>query len=284
MTTPHNAVPQIIVILKADQLYAEILRQIVQNEFSGARVSVTASTTEAELALRTSRCDLFITGLSATSDGDVLDLLYRHNHLQKLARRIMVVTSRREFRLLTALKNLGVDGVFDALAESPDRLIAALRAVTGNTVYWSPSIIEHLRRIGSATTTLFRMLTNFEQMVLSVIGDGSDDQSAALELGLSTATICSVRRELHRKLGVQHRGALVRLAAQHGFVRFTPSGVVRPGFALLAAAHQAKRAKRATVVAKFKTALPSGLPLVPPVLQDRASSCHQAKNFPAVRN
>jgi hypothetical protein len=53
-----------------------------------------------------------------------------------------------------------------------------------------------------------------------------------------------VRRGLHRKLGVQHRGELVRVAAQKGFVRFTPDGVERPGFALLTAAYHPRYHKR----------------------------------------
>ena len=60
-------------------------------------------------------------------------------------------------------------------------------------------------------------------------------------LGLSPSTVSTVRRELHRKLGVQHRGDLVRAAAQSGFVHFTPTGVVRPGFALLSASYHPRK-------------------------------------------
>ena len=80
--------------------------------------------------------------------------------------------------------------------------------------------------------------------MLSVIGDGCDDLAAAGQLGLSPATISTVRRALHRKLGVQHRGELVRMAAQKGYVRFTPAGVERPGFGLLAAAYQPRHRAR----------------------------------------
>jgi hypothetical protein len=77
-----------------------------------------------------------------------------------------------------------------------------------------------------------------------MIGDGSDDTTAAQKLKVSPATIGTVRRHLHRKLCVQHRGDLVRAAVQHGFVRFTPVGVVRPGFAILSAAYQARKPRR----------------------------------------
>ena len=71
---------------------------------------------------------------------------------------------------------------------------------------------------------------------------------AASKLGLSPATIGTVRRNLHRKLGIQHRGELVRIAAQNGFVRFTPAGIVRPGFALLVAACQRRTQLRLAAI------------------------------------
>jgi DNA-binding CsgD family transcriptional regulator len=80
------------------------------------------------------------------------------------------------------------------------------------------------------------LLSNSEQLVLSIIGDGSDDLDASVKLGLSPATVSTVRRNLHRKLGLRHRGELVQLAARTGYVRFTPAGIMRPGYALLAAA------------------------------------------------
>jgi hypothetical protein len=42
---------------------------------------------------------------------------------------------------------------------------------------------------------------------------------------------------------VQHRGELVRVAAQHGFIRFTSAGVVRPGFTMMRDAYLARRSK-----------------------------------------
>jgi DNA-binding CsgD family transcriptional regulator len=98
--------------------------------------------------------------------------------------------------------------------------------------------------MGSTPAARFRQLTAFEQVVLSVVGDGCDDIEAARRLSLSPATISTVRRGLHRKLHVQHRGELVRLAAQAGFVRFTPEGVERPGFGLLTAAYHPRDPKR----------------------------------------
>jgi DNA-binding NarL/FixJ family response regulator len=199
----------------------------------------------AKTALAAHQVDLFVTGAGVSLESDVLDLLAQcaHNSSSHYPR-VLVVTVRREYRMLVALRALSVDGVFDSATEPPEQFMTALQAIANGKRYWSQTIVDHMHHVGSGSTALFRLLTAFEHLVLSVIGDGCDNTVAAAELHLSPATVSTVRRELHRKLGVQHRGELVRVAAQHGFVRFTSAGVVRPGFAMMREAYQARRAKR----------------------------------------
>jgi DNA-binding NarL/FixJ family response regulator len=234
-----------VLILKADRLYAEALRQYTLHVFPAARVLVAWSVESAKTLLAVEPVDLFVTGAGATLESDVLDLLAQQTSKPSRIQHVLVVTVRREYRVLAALRGLAIDGVFDSASEKPGEFVTALRAISSGGRYWSQSVLDHMHRLGSSSTALFRLLTVFEQVVLSVIGDGCDNTVAARTLKLSPATVSTVRRELHRKLGVQHRGELVRLAAQHGFVRFTASGVVRPGFGIMCAAYQARRAKRA---------------------------------------
>ena len=223
--------PQIrcVLILKADRIYAEALRQYTLHVFPGARVLVAWSVAAARTILAAEPVDFFVTGAGATLESDVLDLLAQRASKPLRVQHVLVVTVRREYRVLAALRGLAIDGVFDSASELPGAFVTALR---------------DMHRIGSSSTALFRLLTVFEQVVLAVIGDGCDNTVAARALKLSPATVSTVRRELHRKLGVQHRGELVRVAAQHGFVRFTGSGVIRPGFGIMCAAYHARRAKR----------------------------------------
>lgn len=234
-----------VLILKADRLYAEALRQYTLHVFPSAHVQVAWTIEDARSILRTGDVDIFVTGVGATLESDVLDLIAQREIPPLRMQRVLVVTVRREYRVLAALRGLAIDGVFDSATERPGEFVTALRAIANGDRYWSQSVIDHMHRVGSASTALFRLLTVFEQVVLSVIGDGCDNTVAARALKLSPATVSTVRRELHRKLGVQHRGELVRIAAQHGFVRFTSAGVVRPGFGIMCAAYQARRAKRA---------------------------------------
>lgn len=243
----HSISPQIhcVLILKADRIYAEALRQYTLHIFPHARVLVTWTVESARAILAAEHVDIFVTGVGASLDSDVLDLLAERSTPPRKDQRVLVVTVRREYRVLSALRGLAIDGVFDSATERPAEFVTALKAISVGERYWSQSVLDHMHRIGAASTAVFRLLTTFEQVVLSVIGDGCDNNVAARTLKLSPATVSTVRRELHRKLGVQHRGELVRVAAQHGFVRFTSAGVIRPGFRMMCATYQSRRSRRA---------------------------------------
>jgi DNA-binding NarL/FixJ family response regulator len=244
METVPGASNQRVLILKADRLYAETLSQYVERALQPVQVSIAGSVAVARNMLAAEPIDLFITGRGESLEGDALDLIAQCTKPPFRARRVLVVTMRREYRAIAVLRTLSIDGVFDSAEEPPAAFTEALQTVLGGSRYWSQSIIRRLQQLATAPTALFRLLTDFEQIVLSVIGDGCDDAEAARQLRLSPATVSTVRRGLHRKLGVQHRGELVRVAAQKGYVRFTPDGVERPGFALLAAAYHPRDPKR----------------------------------------
>lgn len=239
-----DTAPLQILILKTDRLYADMLRQHAVHAFAHSRPTIATSIAEARELLGRVAFDLFITGLGEQAGGDALDLVAQCKREPLRARRVVVLLDRHEYRVLAALRTLPVDGIFDPAEDSPAAFGAALPAIVRGSRYWSPGAAARLRQLAAAPGALFRILTDFEQVVLSVIGDGSDDLAAAEQLGLSPATISTVRRALHRKLGVQHRGELVRIAAQKGYVRFTPVGVERPGYGLLAAAYQPRQRAR----------------------------------------
>lgn len=245
MKNKSSRCPEIesVLILKADRIYAEALSLLIQRTLPCAEIRLEHSLTGAATALAAKPVELLVTGMGASLGGDPIDFLSTHTGRHGRARRVLVVTTHHELRLLTALRGLSVQGVFDAASEAPAQIAEAVEVVASGQYYWSRSILDRIRADVASGRSHARMLTACEQLVLSVIGGGSDNVDAARELGMTPGTISSVRRDLHRKLGVQHRGELMRIAAQSGFVQFTPAGVVRPGYSLLTAAHRARKAK-----------------------------------------
>lgn len=81
-----------------------------------------------------------------------------------------------------------------------------------------------------------------EQMVLSIIGDGSDDQQAAERLRLSPYTVNTHRKAIMAKLKLHHKGQLMLYALQNGYIWVSAQRIHYPGFqrSLQAAAGAAK--------------------------------------------
>lgn len=240
MTVQQRPHIRSVLILKADRLCAETLRELTRQVIADAEVTLVHRICDASTVLGAQPIDLLLTGTGCSLGGDVLDFLSTCVASATRPRRIMVVTSHAAQRLFRVLRSMPIQGAFDSAAERPERFADALKTIVNGGSYWSATVMEHVR----APNSVARMLTPCEELVLSILGDGSDIAVAARELGLSLQTISTVRRELHRKLGVQHRGELIRVAAQNGFVRFSPSGVFRPGFAMLSAEYRARRASR----------------------------------------
>lgn len=231
-----------VLIVRADRLSAEGLRDLTRKVLPHSEVEIASCARCARERLAARAVELLITGFDPTLEGDVLGLIGAS--IGVTGPRVCVIVGHEEGRLLMALPALAVHAVFDASQDEPARFVEALATAAGGGRYWSPSIWPRIVNYQGATNSPEKALTAMERMVLSVIGDGSDDVSAAQMLGVKPMTIASIRRNLHRKLGVQHRGDLVRFAAQNGFVRFTTKGVIRPGFSLLAAACRSPKAKQ----------------------------------------
>ena len=242
MTNSRRSEPHRIVILNVDRICGEALRELTIGVFPAARIRL-ATSIRAVASLPSHGFDVLITGLAVSGEGDALDFLAAH--VAGAARRVLVVTPQLDARTLMGLRALGIPGVFDAANEIPAQFCSALEAVADGRHYWSRSALQRMQANRGAGHAMIAHLTVLEQLGLSILGDGRDDETAARDLALSVHTVATVRRDLHRKLGVRHRGELVRVAAESGFVRFTESGTVRPGFALLNADYQLHARKMA---------------------------------------
>src|SRR5262245_7504260 len=98
-----------VLILKADRLYAEALRQYTLHVFPSANVQVAWSVESARKILTEEQVDIFVTGVGASLESDVIDLLAQRSVPAPRNQRVLVVTVRREYRILSALRGLAID-------------------------------------------------------------------------------------------------------------------------------------------------------------------------------
>jgi DNA-binding NarL/FixJ family response regulator len=212
-----------VVVLKWDRLYGDLICRQIVAFWPKAEVKVFQRGFDALTSIQGSMPDLFITGVKI-EDMDGLE------HLEPFVDKrlpILILTSRADARTFRMLKALRYDGIYDGLAEGLDNLPVALSRAIEHQTYISPSVMQHLRHPRAVTLD---ELTETEQVVLSVIGDGCDDQVASERLGMSRQTMKTHRKVIMRKLRLHHKGQLMLYALQQGYVVVTPGGIFRPGF------------------------------------------------------
>ena len=215
-----------VAVVQWGRTYAEALRHICQRAFPRAEITAYQRAGDVLAALRAQPVDLLLQTL-VFPDMDGLELLACVTR-EKLAGRVVVTSRRRDEQCLFALRNARFDGIVDSLDSSAETLIKARRQISAGQAYVSPAfrdlVVER-----SVPSQLWHQFTPAEISVLTVIGDGSDDEEAAALLRLSALTVQTHRRNIMRKLGVRTSAKLVREAVRLGMVQITPEGrVIRP--------------------------------------------------------
>ena len=218
-----------VLVVKHDRLSAEALRHAVAQTLGPAQTQVCHTATEAVALLQASPVILGLFGLTLP-DMDGLDLLTAVAEGNLVERRL-VVTGRHDERTLQVLRQARIHGFFDSSADDATALGTAIRRVAEGRGFFSPTF-ESVRVGGSLAGADFlqQLLSETELLVYAVIGDGSDDEAAALRLGLCANTVRCHRQHIMRKLGVQSRTTLMQQAIRLGIVRFWPDRIQRPGF------------------------------------------------------
>lgn len=237
-----------VVVLKWDRLYGDMIRRQIWDVWPNAIVRVFQCGFDALTSIQECVPDLFITGVKI----DDMDGLEHLEPFIETTLPILIVTSRADPRTFNMLREVRYDGLYDGLAEGLENLTTALRQVLQHRHYVSPSMMQFLKQPKNITLDA---LTDKEQVVLSVIGDGSDDDQASTRLGMSPNTVGTHRKSIMRKLGLHHKGELMVHALRQGYVMVTPRGVYYPGFQRRIQRENTAKAKPAESHAKSEVTL-----------------------------
>lgn len=220
-----KAVVESVLIVQADRLGSGNMRSAIQDVFPDARVTIVRSGPDAVAAAQENHHQLAVLGLSAA------DLVWMGKLPQILSSLkntpVLVISGRhapRTFRMLNKLHNISI---FDPVTQGPMDLRAAMNSIARGHRFMSPSVQDLLRDHREVKPEL--LLSATEERVLSVIGDGADDEEASRRLALTLTTLATHRRNIMKKLDLHHRGALVRFAVRHGYVIRTIDGSLVPG-------------------------------------------------------
>jgi DNA-binding NarL/FixJ family response regulator len=219
---PKTAAPR-IVVLKANRLYGDMISRHIKDFWRKAEVEVFQKGFDALDSIQARVPDMFIAGVNV----DDMDGLEHFEPFIDGKLPILIVTSQKDARTFSLLRSVRYDGIYDAREEGLENLYLAMQQAMRHHLYVSPSMMPHLTK---PKGNILETLTEKEQMVLSTIGDGSDDQEVAERLSLSPFTINTYRKTIMGKLDLHHKGQMMLYALQQGYVQVTPRGVVHPGF------------------------------------------------------
>jgi DNA-binding NarL/FixJ family response regulator len=104
-----------------------------------------------------------------------------------------------------------------------ETLIAAIRAVAAGEMYLDPSLAiklvsELMRDRSRASSPIGNELSEREAEVVRLVAQGYSNKEIAAQLAIGVRTVETYKARAMEKLGLDSRAALVRYAAQHGWL------------------------------------------------------------------
>jgi DNA-binding NarL/FixJ family response regulator len=136
--------------------------------------------------------------------------------------RVVILSMHASEELVAEALRLGASAYL--LKESaPNELEIALRAVTRDDNYLSPSVskkmIDRFVRPASVADKQLDILTPRQQQILTMIASRKSTKEIAYELDLSEKTIAAHRAQIMERTGVRDLVGLVLWAVKHGLVK-----------------------------------------------------------------
>lgn len=214
------------VVIVPGRLMAAVLAEAVRLAWPGAPVEVFTSGAAGLAWLRRNRARVALVD-PGTEDLDGLDYLPEVIE-ERLALQVVVFTERSDEHTLRSVRRLACDGWIDARSASPGELRAALGAVEAGRRHVSRPLalaLKEIEAVGAAAR-----LTPHEERVLSLLGEGLDNETAGRRLEVSAETVRTHRARIMAKLELHHKGELMTYAHRKGYVRASGGRILHPGF------------------------------------------------------
>jgi DNA-binding NarL/FixJ family response regulator len=206
-----------IVIIEDHKLMHDMLAFACRQIFPGAELHVTGEGREGPALCGRVQPDLIFLDL-VLPDGDGLALLPQLRAVAPAAKVVALTSFADEFTVHRVL-HANVQG-FIAKNEQPlDQLKSAIETVLAGGQYLSP-IVDRIKAALRADPTSFdKVLSEHEQRLLGLFGEGLDNEAIAARLDLSINTVKVHRRNILGKLNLHSTPELMHYALEKGFTR-----------------------------------------------------------------
>ena len=206
-----------IAIVEDHALIADLLATICRRDF---KFDVVLNETHGRRALpmiRKLRPDLVLLDISLPDiDGlEVADAILK----ELPATKVLALSYLRDPVTLKRVRDSGIHGFVDKRDQSVQRLKEAIDLVSRGHELFYPVVNEVVSPLRRDPKAYFRMLSDYEQQILGLIGEAKSDDEIAVLLGIQPSTAQSRRRDIMVKLDIHTTPKLIRYAIENGFTR-----------------------------------------------------------------
>ncbi len=211
-------------VLKSQRCYSALIRREIQEIFPKARIHVAQEARSALEICARLPIQLAIVG-ARTEDLDGLDYIPMLAE-SPFPKQIVLLTERKDHRLLRLVDEYRLDGLLDANTEDPYSINAALSEIVRGKRYYSKNLLPLVRKSRRDQS----LLSKTEQRVISVLGAAVDNATAGILLGISEHTVRTHRNRIQKKLNLPSKSDLIHYAINNYYTRITPTCIQFPGF------------------------------------------------------
>ena len=176
-----------------------------------------ATCAEGLAAIRAHLPELVLLDLSLP-DGDGLELA--KTVLQELPQvKILSISSHRDPWTMLQVQRMGLHGFVDKNEQRPEVLSDAIRTVLAGKIFYTSVVNESSALMRRDPKAFIRVLSDYETIILSMIGGSKTDSEIGKILSISASTVQSRRRDIMHKLGIHSTPKLIHYAITHGLTR-----------------------------------------------------------------
>jgi len=215
----HTPVPVKIVIVEDQTMIRDLLVLACQTTFARAAIEQAPDGAKALERCRATRPDLMILDLELP-DGDGLDLVPEVRRLAPNTR-IIVLSSHTDEVTVSRVMQAHIEGFVDKNSQPLEMLREAMQTVVDGRRYLSPVVREVWSKLRDAPAAFNKILSEREQEILGLVGQGLTNTEIADRLTLRAVTIQNHRCNIMTKLGIHSTSHLIRYANEKGFTRLS---------------------------------------------------------------
>ncbi len=205
--------PHRFLVAEDQTIFRELLVRSIREEFPGC--SVTEAADLEGLKSARGHFDVALVDLELGQDL-ALDWLETWTKIPK-NKAIILSAISEDYTLFRALRSPIMGYIHKE--ETMDTLKMGIRCVLNGAVFFSSKMQDMRQRMNADPAFFNKILSEREQEILELLGQGLGNDEIASWLGLKAVTVADHRKNIMTKLDLHNQAELMKYAAKKGFSR-----------------------------------------------------------------